>query len=750
MTLSILSGWDAPPRTFLVVLLALTFALLMLPQAWFERVRRLALSGIPESPTVTILAIGLWTMLVTAEYWALGHRSLAVFGDEGGLSFPYFVHLSHLPQWGTVRFDPSVLGGSEIPSLFASGGSLFSLEIFEFKILGPELGFILAKVLNTFLATYGAFLVARRGVKAPFGVSLLIGFGYSISFLYVDSSSLAHGLGYGLIPLAVYTLIYRVHRPYYHLGCLGLALLLSISMTISHSNIALYVAIFCIAIYERVAWRPRFLLGLTILTMVILVVWANVLYGMLSFVALTPRGQDSEFYRNLFGPLYLMWSLVFDYLYTSDTLFVIIVVAIVSGLRRRALGTIVLALSPWLLALAYTIVPLRRVGLGALETIDPNYLYFATPAVLVVVLAVPARELCPLAERGKPIKGLIPEKIFVSFMIAVTASSFLATKHLHLLELVGGSSREIYHIKNVEKLAETADSRFRVLAGPNANSSEYFSDNVLLAYGFETIGGFFNLIDMWHNEYWKRAGVGASRGFEGLTQDVTDCAAVYQLRNVDLLRLSGVRYVVSRTRVEAPDLRLISGPADAVSEHCTSRGLHRIALALQRDRPVRDAFIYELSQPLPIAYFAREARHSHDPLDSDPFWDEVRRHSVDRVVLGAEIGNDEQFNDQAEIVSLHRETNGYVVETESRDISLFVLNHPAVPFWRATVDGSPARIVSVDGIQMAVRVPAGRHRLDFSYCRWMPSDYLRKISGLSDTTSAAGQPPGTAQICRAG
>jgi len=747
---SLLSGWDAPPRTFLTLLVALTVALFLLPQSILQRPFRFASTRLSESAALTILAILLWTALVTAEYWALGKHSLIVFGDEGGLSFPYFAHLARFPRWGTPHFDPSVLGGSEITGLLANGGSLFSLEIWEFRVFGPEGGFVLHKILNSFFATSGAFLVARNGIKAPYVFSLLIGFGYSVSFLYVDAVTLVHGLGYGLIPFAIYMVIYRSDRKHYYLGCLGFALLLSASMSISHSNIALYVALFSVAAYEGLVWRRRFWLGIAILTTVIAVVWADVLYAMLSFVALTPRGQASADLKDSFNAGYLWHGIIDGYFYVANTVPVVIAVVVVSRFRRPLLATVGLALCPWLLALIYTVMPFRRMGLGVLETIDPIYLYFASPAVLVVVLSVAAAELFPAEKPEIAVKGFSAEKFFVSFVLALTLSSFVAAKHFDLLMLIGGSSRTMYYIPNIEELARTADPAYRVLAGPDANNFEYFSDNVLLAYGLATIGGYFNLVDWWHNEYWKRAGVGSNRGYAGLTSGVTDCADVYELKTVDLLRIAGVRYLVSRTRVDAPGLRLISGPPDAVSEGCLARKFDRVRLAFQSNRPIRDAFIYELPPPLPVAYFAGAARHSSSSIASDAFWDEVRQYGLDRTVSSADIAADEPFDEQAEILSLHRDIDGYSLETRSRDTALLVLNHPALPFWRVAVDGIRAPLISANGIHMAVRVPPGRHTLVFSYCRWMPSDGLKAIVSAFTATAVTDRSPIAAQLCRAG
>jgi hypothetical protein len=391
---------------------------------------------------------------------------------------------------------------------------------------------------------------------------------------------------------------------------------------------------------------------------------------------------------------------------------------------------IVLALFPLGLAVAFTLFPFALIHLGTLETIDPLYIYLGTPAVLVIVLAATAVEVttAPLATVSR---ADWRPSIFASFLLALTLSSFLAYKYLHFLEFIGGSSRDLYRIRNVDELAAVADRRFRVLAGPNSRSSEYFSDNVLLAYGLPTFGGYFNLVDAWHNAYWAHAGVATKRGYSGLTQAFDRCNEVFHLDNLDLLRLAGVRYIVGRTPIEAVGLTLLSAPSQAQSSRCEAPGLSRILLSFREAGTIRDAFIYELGGALPLVYFAREARHNGAGLDTDAFWDDVRRLGPERIVSGPFIDRDRRYSDDAQLVSVAQQENGYLIDTTSPSEALIILGHPKVPFWSASVDGRPADVLPVNGIDMAVELSAGRHRIAFTYRRPMPSDiFLDPLLGV--------------------
>lgn len=57
----------------------------------------------------------------------------------------------------------------------------------------------------------------------------------------------------------------------------------------------------------------------------------------------------------------------------------------------------------------------------------------------------------------------------------------------------------------------------------------------------------------------------------------------------------------------------------------------------------------------------------------------------------------------------------FTVHTNSNDRGWAVLSHTWTPGWTATLDGTPAKIVQANGAHMAVPVPAGKHKIDFSY-----------------------------------
>ena len=56
-----------------------------------------------------------------------------------------------------------------------------------------------------------------------------------------------------------------------------------------------------------------------------------------------------------------------------------------------------------------------------------------------------------------------------------------------------------------------------------------------------------------------------------------------------------------------------------------------------------------------------------------------------------------------------------IVRTAARRPGMLLVRETYDPNWHASVDGHPAAIYAADGAYQAVRVPAGRHTIDFRY-----------------------------------
>jgi hypothetical protein len=79
---------------------------------------------------------------------------------------------------------------------------------------------------------------------------------------------------------------------------------------------------------------------------------------------------------------------------------------------------------------------------------------------------------------------------------------------------------------------------------------------------------------------------------------------------------------------------------------------------------------------------------------------------------------------------LRRTAEEVEIETRRATAGWLVLADPWFPSWQATVDGRPARMYRANGLVRAVPVPAGKHRVRFTY---RPRAFYRgaRISGTA-------------------
>jgi len=126
-----------------------------------------------------------------------------------------------------------------------------------------------------------------------------------------------------------------------------------------------------------------------------------------------------------------------------------------------------------------------------------------------------------------------------------------------------------------------------------------------------------------------------------------------------------------------------------------------------------------------VLYELREARPRYAWADADP-----GRESPIRVIEKLQSGLDTAGRpDDAGIQGagappgeaagsirvVEERFSRVVLDVVNNRSGTFVFNEAFEPGWRASIDGQPAEIIRATAVVQAVRVPAGRHRIEFSY-----------------------------------
>jgi hypothetical protein len=147
-----------------------------------------------------------------------------------------------------------------------------------------------------------------------------------------------------------------------------------------------------------------------------------------------------------------------------------------------------------------------------------------------------------------------------------------------------------------------------------------------------------------------------------------------------------------------------------------------------------DAVVYENPDALPRLFFPRavEVVAGHEAAL------EVARSRQDygsRVAISGPVMQESgpRSNPEARVVTLRFPAAGRVdAEVWTRGEAVLVSSQPAIPGWRARVDGEEAELLRAYGAFCALRVPAGRHRVELVYdpASWDVGRALAAIGGL--------------------
>jgi hypothetical protein len=130
-----------------------------------------------------------------------------------------------------------------------------------------------------------------------------------------------------------------------------------------------------------------------------------------------------------------------------------------------------------------------------------------------------------------------------------------------------------------------------------------------------------------------------------------------------------------------------------------------------------DVKIYENLDALPRAFVVPQMMAVADDAAALTAMNDSTFDPAKVVVLngttGVEHAQAANLSYEANITSY--DPDRVVVETTEEGDGWLVLTDAWYPGWRATVDGAPAEIMRADVLFRGVRVPAGRHRVEFTY-----------------------------------
>jgi len=368
--------------------------------------------------------------------------------------------------------------------------------------------------------------------------------------------------------------------------------------------------------------------------------------------------------------------------------------------------------------------------------------FFAVFAACGILAAMPWRERDRDSIAGRRWQWLWPAKegAVVAIVLVALLVNAGSIKLNHAKSwTIKGSYRAIYDAPYADILRERISRD-----GPARVVSIWSESAFANAQGFEAADGYTNLVPSRYYELFLRISVGAPFNSELASIAAKDRAWGNRLKlnldtesekvssvdfgrlfDLDLLSLLNVRYVISRKPLSHPDLVPIwTADYDWFSlsrwdklranlrENFTGQetfSVYENRRVFERFRLVCDAQIFESGAEVLNAL----SNADHARLATSAFLS--RQDFVERGISIGDIALSEVLDCSTDIELLANGPDRQTIRTSEANVAILVWSSSFMPWWRAEVDGEEADIFPVNHALTGVRVPAGTHRVDFTY-----------------------------------
>jgi hypothetical protein len=686
-----------------------------------------------------------WTMAATMEYWILGSNSFATTSGELNFSIPANYLMGHVGPHG--QFLHRFAGGVDISAAIAYWGELVSFERTLMQLFSPWLALAIHKVLIVGLSSFGVYAICQTALGCDRILSLALGAIFSQGYQAIAYYSFSHGLGYALIPLIVYVAVFRVDARYYFLRVLALALIYSSSTTPTHGFIALFNAVILAALMVPPAKYIR-ILGAAILIMAAICVnWYDSIIAKMVYVPfITRTAGDIQPYMPWASQSWWQWLL--GRLAHSETKLLIGLCALMLLVWLRPSGWLrsgMICLFALFSGAIYQVFPWGLIGMPALSGINWSNVHFGALLINAIIFAKVVSEYPVVINSARWVPVNFDKTFFIRLVVAGACAQFVLIKFHNSLQWLGSGGINIFqtNLTRLHDVLPTDETPLRALTIPyriNANTTA--------AAGFDTIDGTYHIILSRVAEFWAR-GLPADpttidRTRHPIHASIRDTSGGWSIKcceihpigkffDLNLLRVVNVGYIVSALPLQDRQLRQISGPTEPISplpENAVGFDWIKDRLILLLDPP--PLYVYRIENPLPRVFAATSVVRVTPEIQVRDFYSLVSQYGRDRAVITRHPAGPVASGSEATMsVSAFRLENDRVVaQVDAPKGGTLVVNIPYTPFWTAFAGASKLKVYPVNGIQMAVTVPAGSTTVVLDYARPGIGDLVMKRRGI--------------------
>ena len=672
-----------------------------------------------------------WAAVFLVEYWVLGPYSHVSMDEEGDMMVSHYRYLNEYFLGGQFGHE---LGSGADATIYSSGSQLFSPERFFLAAFPVWIAILLHKFIVLAVGFFGSYLLCRESVDASPTMSALAAAIFTVSSEHVIHVTYGMGGGLSFVPLLLYAIVCCSNRLHYYplviLSTVGFSLFIVPTNNALQAYVALALGV---VLFNK--FNYRIVASTVILTLAILVNWAEVFYGMAVTAPYTERG--GEIVLTPFSVAKILDSLKFALSALSGDrihffAFVPLLVLWFANDPLRWRATLAL-LGPTACYVFFDTFPWETVGFAAFKKVSHQSVLYVEMVLMLPILARAAM-LLPMQRRSETSER---RGTAAPILLAVAIAMMVYFKSYNVMNLLYHGGQSQYHtVATATDRSWRADTPFRVITlrapdvGPEPELAAGF-------YGLDAFDYYFFLKPKQHTVFWREGILGGKVGqnlFADWSKWVDGRFRIGEQVSLDLLRVANIGAFLSPVPMEGKGVRRVAGPTapPLTRTEIRSRPWDYAKERIRRLFDFNDPYIYALDRPFPRAYAAARIVSVGDGITDKAYLELLERHAAgdDWTVLV-------RFHDltalgdakpSLRVTGIDKVRDGYTVTVSAADGGVVVLNTPQIPFWSVTVDGNPGQaLVAANFIHMAVRVPPGAERLEFRYHRPTLIETVRRM-----------------------
>jgi hypothetical protein len=680
-----------------------------------------------------------WVLLVTVEYWIAGPYSFVFGATDILLSLPFY---SFLNQWHDGgMFSHAFNGGMDLSATMANAGQFISFEKWLARVEPMWVANMIQKILAVGLGFWGVYLLARRVAGTDRDLALGLAALYPLSQNLMIHHSWFHGMGYAVIPLAVYLCVFRYGKRYYYSGLILISAFHAISSTQPLSGMAFFPAMALAALLADSRRMLRMAHAIILPALFVIANWHESLFAKALIGPLTLRGKDYNWVATDIEKIFSNLSYDITHEWEVPAIAMIgLVLFWATRSRKLIVAMLVVCMALWT-GVVLNQFPWGDIGAASLAGVNFRYTNYSarTIGLLVAAIAIGGINKRSLAGVHTMLAWSQFVKIrtfVVAIVIALAIGKFAWYKAVNIPVWLseGGLPVLTENMKRLQNRPWAPKEPFRVVTIPYR-----LSPNMAPAVGLDSFDATSQLILGSAAKYWMKAiirgtVVGVDGGFmifDPIEFDIKCCASydISKHMNLEFLRIVNVGYILSTLPLYGDNLVKVSGPLEDIAPPRNKLPFkERISAYIDAIIDPSPIYVYAIGKALPRIYVAQGLIKVASDISDASFLDLIRQHAPARraVIKNAADNAATVSADNLKITNYELVSDGFNVNLKGSTAGSVIINGSYMPFWKAYADGKAVKIASANMVHMIISVPPNTKSLKVRYERPLLIDKVKK------------------------